>query len=285
MPIYQITYHTQNNYSSFIREAVLEFLVCPATLSYQKIEKIHFTSDPVSNYYTGKNMFGFDYVRFRLKNHKGNFNFTLISTVNNQKKNPFDFPVLTPEEEQKVITSDVYTIDNYLFLTKGKYTQIPADYLFPEKDKTESIFQFVNKINEFVHSEITYDTNIENPYRLVEETVNEKRGVCQDLTHLMIAVLRKNNIPSRYVSGYLNPGEGAVGAGAVHAWVEALIPGAGWIGFDPTNNLLEDHHYIKIAHGIDINDCTTLKGVIKGEGSNKTNYHVLVEEQNKEINQ
>lgn len=285
MPLYQITYHTQNNYSSLIREAVLEFLVFPASLPYQKIEKIHFEHEPVSNYYTGKNMFGFEFLRFRLRNLQGNFKFTLQATVNNQKVNPFDFQILPPEEELKIIKSNDYIIDNYLFLGDGKYTQIPGDYIFPSKDKSESVFQFVNKINELVHHEINYDNTVDDPYRLLGVTLQEKRGVCQDLAHLMIALLRKNNIPARYVSGYLNQGENVVGAGAVHAWVEVLIPGAGWIGFDPTNNLLVDHHYIKIAHGVDIGDCTTLKGVIKGIGSNRTDYHVIVEEQNKESNQ
>jgi transglutaminase-like putative cysteine protease len=101
----------------------------------------------------------------------------------------------------------------------------------------------------------------------------------------MLAILRKNNIPSRYVSGYLNQGSQKLGDGAVHAWIQALIPGIGWLGFDPTNNLLEDHHYIKIAHGVDIRDCTTLKGVVKGSVTNQTDYHVFVAEQNKGVNQ
>lgn len=285
MPEYQITYHTRNEYTDFIHDAILEFLVFPATLQNQKVQDIYFEHEPKSMFYSGENMYGFEFLRFRIKNLEKFFAFTLKTTVTKDETNPFDFPLLTIKEEERVIASDEYRIDNYLFLSKGQLTQIPEKFKMPVKGKQENIFQFAKDINEFVHTEINYDNSIDNPHRLISETVSEKRGVCQDLAHLMIAILRKNKIPARYVSGYLNPGENAVGAGAVHAWVEVLIPGAGWLGFDPTNNLLEDHHYIKIAHGIDINDCTTLKGILKGHGYNRTDYHVLVEEQSKEMNQ
>ncbi|QGY43033.1 hypothetical protein GM418_04975 [Maribellus comscasis] len=285
MPVYQITYHTTNEYSEFIHEAILEFLVFPASIPGQKIKSIHFEHQPVSQYYTSENCFGFEFLRFRIKNLEKNFSFTLKASVEKEESNPFEFSFLPAEEEYKIINTPGFQIDNYLFLNIGEHTQIPVEFDFPKKEKTEGVFQFVQQVNQFVHSEIKYDNSVDDPHRLLQSTINERRGVCQDYAHLMLAILRNNKIPARYVSGYLNPGENAVGASAVHAWVEVLVPGAGWIGFDPTNNLLEDHHYIKIAHGVDINDCTTLKGVIKGRGTNQTNYHVLVEEQNKESNQ
>ena len=285
MPVYHITYHTRNEYNTFVHDAILEFLVFPATTQNQKIINLSFEHEPKSIFYTGENMYGFEFLRFRIKDLEKYFSFTLKATVSKNEVNPFDFPLLSFEEEEKIITSDEYKIDNYLYLNIGEHTKIPNGYKTPVKQKDENVFQFVKNINEFVHTEIAYDNEIDNPYRLLTDTVKEKRGVCQDLAHLMLAVLRKNNIPARYVSGYLNPGDNAVGAGAVHAWVEVLIPGVGWMGFDPTNNLLEDHHYIKIAHGIDINDCSTLKGIIKGAGYNRTDYHVLVEEQSKAMNQ
>ena len=285
MPVYQITYQTINEYSEFIYEANLEFLVFPAELPNQKIKNIEFEHEPVSPYYTGKNVFGFDFLRFRAKNLEKNFSFTLKASVEKEEVNPFHFSLMDPDKEQDLLDAYDFAIDNYFFLNADQHTQIPLGFEFPEKEKSEGVSQFTQRINQFVHSEIKYDNSIEDPHRLLEATISDRCGVCQDFAHLMIAILRKNKIPARYVSGYLNPGENAVGAGAVHAWAEVFIPGAGWIGYDPTNNLLEDHHYIKIAHGVNINDCTTLKGVIKGTGSNRTNYHVVVEEQSKHSNQ
>jgi len=77
-------------------------------------------------------------------------------------------------------------------------------------------------------------------------TFNEKRGSCRDLSWMMIHVLRSVGLAARYVSGYaFNPelDEG----NELHAWVEAYVPGAGWIGVDPNLGLLTDEHYIPLA--------------------------------------
>lgn len=285
MPVYQITYNTRNQYSSKVRDAVLEFTVFPANLDNQRVENLEFTFEPNSTYYTGQNFFGFNFLRFRLKDIGDSFSFNLRANVFKAETNPFDFHPIPWKKESAILESDEYLIDNYLFLSTSDATRLPEGYLFPRRETEETTFNFVQRVNRFIHEEIEYDNRVIDPHRLLTETLTEKRGVCQDLAHMMAAILRRNKIPTRYVSGYLNQGSDAIGAGAVHAWIEALIPGVGWIGFDPTNNLLEDHHYIKIAHGQDISDCTTLKGIIKGAGYNQTSYEVLVQEQNIECNQ
>ncbi len=285
MPVYQITYNTRNEYSAPVRDVVLEFLVVPADLPYQKTGGVRYLFEPDSQYYTGTNFFGFEVIRFRLNRIMESFSFTFTAQVNREETNPYDFQKLPLDEELKILLSDDFRIDNYLFLSEGEPTMLPPDYRFPVRGANESTFEFALNVNRFVHDTINYDSTITDPHRLIVETIAEKRGVCQDLSHLMIAILRKNGIPARYVSGYLNPGENAVGAAAVHAWLEVLIPGAGWIGFDPTNNLLEDYHYIKIAHGQDFRDCSTLKGIMNGTGTNQTTYEVSVQEQNLACNQ
>ena len=281
MPVYHIVYQTKNTYSLPVREAVLDFLVLPVASNDQEIIDVTFETNPEAMPYTGKNIFGFEFLRFRLKNLACEFSFTLKASIKREVVNPFGFIPLPFEEEHSILRTDSFILDNYPFFNMGELTQLPNGYEYPRIKKFESVFDFAKQVNHFVRNHITYDKNIVDPFRKLEQTVTEKRGVCQDYTHLMLAILRMNQIPSRYVSGYLNQGGGVVGTGAVHAWVQVLIPGIGWIGFDPTNNLLEDHQYIKIAHGVDIADCTTLKGVIKGAGTNQTDYRVLVEEQTK----
>jgi len=206
--------------------------------------------------------------------------------VSRNEVNPYNFNALPIEEENALLASDAFTIDQYFYLSMSAFTLLPSSFDIPKRNIDEAVFTFIQRVNVFVNQFLKFDLAKADPQRKPESIITEKRGVCQDYTHLMLGILRSNSIPSRYVSGYLNQGNALEGSGAIHAWVQALIPGVGWIGFDPTNNLLEDHHYIKIAHGADIDDCTTLKGVIKGSGTNLTDYHVLVEEQNKkETNQ
>ncbi|MFA5328639.1 MAG: transglutaminase family protein [Prolixibacteraceae bacterium] len=285
MTVYQITYETQNTYSSQALEATLEFLILPATNNDQELLESKFDFTPVANPYRSKNIFGFDVLRFRIKNLEGGFKFSLQATVKKDPVNPFGFKPIGLEEEKKIRESNAFIIDHFPFLNFGPQTNLPVDFEFPVLGEQESVFDFVTRVSNFIHIDFTFDNSITDPLRKLDATIQEGKGVCQDFTHLMLAILRRNNIPCRYVSGYLNQGENIVGTGAIHAWVQVMIPGIGWIGFDPTNNLLEDHHFIKIAHGVDINDCPTLKGVIKGYGTNQTDYHVLVEEQIKDINQ
>lgn len=95
-------------------------------------------------------------------------------------------------------------------------------------------------------------------------------GVCQDIAHVSLTLLRGAGIPARYVSGYLHPGgEAAVIGEAVrgesHAWVEAWL--GAWYPFDPTNGVPAGERHVVVARGRDYADVTPLKGVYAGGGS------------------
>jgi transglutaminase-like putative cysteine protease len=95
----------------------------------------------------------------------------------------------------------------------------------------------------------------------------------------MIALVRELGIPCRYVSGYLYHRVGEdqhVGADASHAWVEALLPGLGWVGFDPTNNTHVGDRHILVAVGRDYADVPPTRGVFKGEADTELGVAVHV---------
>src|SRR5688572_13110425 len=82
------------------------------------------------------------------------------------------------------------------------------------------------------------ETRVDSP---IDDALKARGGVCQDLAHIMIALARRIGIPCRYVSGYLSTSSECHDRsteGATHAWAEAFLPELGWVGFDPTNNLL-----------------------------------------------
>jgi transglutaminase-like putative cysteine protease len=126
----------------------------------------------------------------------------------------------------------------------------------------------LKKISECIHMNFIYDPSATDVHTTVEETVKLKRGVCQDFAHLMIAVCRSKDIPARYVSGYHFIGDLQGGHAdyeqASHAWVEAYVPGKGWVGYDPTNNMMVNWRYVKIGHGRDYRDIVPVKGVYTG---------------------
>jgi transglutaminase-like putative cysteine protease len=105
----------------------------------------------------------------------------------------------------------------------------------------------------------------------LSEVLQERRGVCQDFAHFMLACVRSQGLAARYISGYIEtlppPGkEKLVGADASHAWCAVYVPELGWIDFDPTNNLIPQEQHITLTWGRDFSDVTPLKGVFFSNG-------------------
>ena len=133
-----------------------------------------------------------------------------------------------------------------------------------------------DKIICWIKENFTFKTDVTGIDTDLNDILKNKQGVCQDFTHLFIAISKKFGIPSRYVSGYLHQGNGYFGDSQMHAWVECCLPDSGWIGFDPTNNLIAAENHIKVAHGKDYTDCPPLKGMVYSTGKNETEYTVKV---------
>jgi transglutaminase-like putative cysteine protease len=116
------------------------------------------------------------------------------------------------------------------------------------------------------------NTSLANSFEL-------RAGVCQDFTHVMVALCRSVGIPSRYASGYIynGPSDLLVGAQASHAWCEVYLPHVGWIGYDPTNGTLADERYVKVAVGRDYDDVAPVKGAYRGTAQCMMSVKVMVE--------
>ena len=115
----------------------------------------------------------------------------------------------------------------------------------------------------------------------VREVFAMRQGVCQDFAHLEIACLRSLGLAARYVSGYLltHPAEGKeklVGSDASHAWVSVWAGDAGWVDFDPTNNMMPDLEHVTVGWGRDYGDVSPINGFIVGGGSHKVTVAVDV---------
>jgi transglutaminase-like putative cysteine protease len=137
----------------------------------------------------------------------------------------------------------------------------------------------IRDLNKNLYDEFEYakeSTSVDSP---IDDALKSRRGVCQDFAHIMITLLRGLRIPSRYVSGYIfhdaqHPDRSA--DGATHAWVEALLPGLGWVGFDPTNNLIAGIRHIRTAIGRDYADVPPTKGTLLGSSAAASELRVRV---------
>ena len=140
-------------------------------------------------------------------------------------------------------------------------------------EESEDAVAATNALMAAAASQLTYESGSTEVGIPVVDLLERGRGVCQDYSHLSLAVFRSAGIPARYVSGYLyavdissgtDPDEDEIQV-ATHAWIEVLIPGFGWWGLDPTNRLVAGERHVKIGHGRDYEDVMPLRGVYHGD--------------------
>jgi transglutaminase-like putative cysteine protease len=281
MKEYTVLYESFNVYEEKVNDAVFDFRVLPCNDNSQIVSEYSIKNSAGESPFTFKNLFGFDVKRVRTNGGFKEFSFSLKAVV---QKNHVDLnyrSFLTKENEMEMLHSNDFFIDHHLFLQKSHYTTIqPENYnLVLSHDRYESLFDYLISLNRYVSKMLTYDTKSTHVKTTANEALKVKSGVCQDYTHIFISMCRHNNIPARYISGYLNQGMDFLGNSLMHAWAEAFVPEVGWIAFDPTNNLLVDENYIKVSHGADYSDCSPIKGVLKTKGDNQTTYSVKVTSQ------
>lgn len=117
-------------------------------------------------------------------------------------------------------------------------------------------------LNCALHDNIAYERREEGVARPAAETLALRRGACRDMAVLLADALRGMGLAARLASGYLCEfgASEKVAEGALHAWVETYLPGAGWFGMDPTNGTLCDHHHLAAAVGLTPEDIAPVLG-------------------------
>lgn len=178
--------------------------------------------------------------------------FSLDLELNLRESNPFHFllegyalklPLEYRAEEARVLAP---------FLEWGHDDfDLPPEFRCPGETPT---LDALVAWNTAAHKMIAYERREEGDPFSPAETLSRRSGSCRDTAVLFAEILRRHGIAARLVSGYLwetseNPAERRA-ENALHAWVEAYLPGAGWVGMDPTNGVFADHHRIPAAAGL-----------------------------------
>jgi len=130
---------------------------------------------------------------------------------------------------------------------------------------------WVCQVAECIRGRFQYARDVTDATSPIDHVLQHGKGVCQDFTHLMIAVLRSSGVPARYVSGYIHRENKDSQS---HAWCEVWLPDVGWTGFDPTNGCPVTDHFVKTAVGRDYTDVPPNKGTYRGGGTERINVRV-----------
>ena len=274
---YKIKYVTHNTYENPVNNALWQFLIEPKNNDSQFLETSIFNDSYNTLVNKSINGYGFNTFKVTPKHQITDIifeaEFSLIK--NNIEIQSQDSKTYKKDIEE--LNSDPFKIEYHSFLKDTVLTTLPSDkkniFLFDDKKTT---FENLKALNKWVFIFLYYTIGATNNRTELKDLIKNNKGIAKDFAHLFCAVARQHNIPTRYVSGFLNQDQSYFGNSEIHSWVECYIPNIGWVGFDPTNNMLADFNHIKIAHGKDYNDCASLKGIIFTVGKNTTKYTVEV---------
>jgi uncharacterized protein (DUF2126 family)/transglutaminase-like putative cysteine protease len=187
--------------------------------------------------------------------------------------NPFDF-FLEPCAEQCPFSYDaVLARDLRPYLEVEPAGPLLSEFLAKVPRVPIRTIDFLVALNQRVKDELGYVIRMEPGVQTCEDTLRLKSGSCRDSAWLLVKVMRHLGLASRFVSGYLiqlqadvEPLEGPAGPAAdftdLHAWAEVYLPGAGWIGFDPTSGLLAGEGHIPLACTPDASSAAPITGIL-----------------------
>jgi uncharacterized protein (DUF2126 family)/transglutaminase-like putative cysteine protease len=172
--------------------------------------------------------------------------------------NPFDFFLEPSAEEVPFNYSDTVREELQSYLDKDAKTSLFKKYLASMDRQRQRTIDFLVQINQRLHRDIRYTIRMEPGVQTPEETLTLKSGSCRDTAWLLVQLFRHMNIAARFVSGYLiqlapdvksldGPSGTEVDFTDLHAWCEVYLPGAGWVGLDPTSGLLAGEGHIPLA--------------------------------------
>ena len=264
-----VTHKTSFTYSEPVSQSQNELRMTPVDNRLQRVLKHEISVDPKVNLREYNDHFGNRVVHFNLLEQHNHLTITATSEVeatNDLSHGIEADPDPRPFQDRLV---------EFLGWTSGVprlagYGEVPvADGLcstMPEADFKSAL----QNIAAYFYQTFTYQTNVTNVYSTPQELFANKAGVCQDMAHALIGVLRQHGVPARYVSGYVLDSQDQAadhslrGSGATHAWVHAWHEEAGWVGVDPTNNKLVDWQYVQTAIGRDYFDIQPVRGVFQG---------------------
>ncbi|MBX3738373.1 MAG: transglutaminase family protein [Candidatus Didemnitutus sp.] len=144
------------------------------------------------------------------------------------------------------------------------------------------LLEWIERLGRRFAETFTFDAAATDVSTPLTEVLAQRRGVCQDFTHLFLSCVRQHGLPAAYVSGYLltNPPPGQPrlrGADAMHAWAAVHVPDFGWVDYDPTNSCLVGAGHIVVARGRDYADVSPTRGVFTGAAPPPPRVGVTVE--------
>ncbi|MEM9953209.1 MAG: transglutaminase family protein [Chloroflexota bacterium] len=280
---YAISHLTLYQYSEPISDSVMELRMHPRSDGIQRVIRFNLNVSPDTRIFSIKDYLNNTIHHFNIPALHESLAIKAEAIV--EVKQPPPLPDTLPESAWDEIDSAIQDRDLYDFLLDGKYTQ--ATFLLSqfaqEVDwrRRGDPLSLVRELNSIIYDAFEYQSGVTRVDSLIDEALSARRGVCQDFTHIMLTMLRQVGIPARYVSGYLfhrtDVGDRS-DEDATHAWLEAWLPSLGWVGFDPTNNLIVGNRHVRVNISKDYDNASPSRGIFRGNASTELEVGVQVKQ-------
>jgi transglutaminase-like putative cysteine protease len=279
---YSIRHLTKFLYSNPVSESMMETRMHPRSDQNQVCLTFHLSVSPRCRVFSYRDHLANQVHHFDIPGQHGQLVIVAESLVEVQPAP--QIPAFLAPDAWGELDSMIEQGDYWEMLLPSEFcTATPAlDALAEELDvrRRDDPLMVLQQLNEQIFNHFEYvpkSTKADSPIDLALLT---HAGVCQDFAHIMITLVRsKLRIPCRYVSGYLFHGnkdhDRSVNS-ATHAWVEALVPQLGWVGFDPTNFLVAGDRHIRTAIGRDYCDVPPTHGIFRGRANSELTVAVRV---------
>lgn len=268
----EIRHVTEYHYAGPVRESVMELWMQPQKGGSQRLVSFELDIDPPARLFSYADSFGNAVYHFDVPQPHRTLRIEARAAVETNPR--VDLPEALDYGEWDRLRSGFVQSETFEFLQPHGYAvETPALHAFIEKRGIGGLRRYdpltaLIKLNEAIYSAFDYVPGITEADSPIDLALESGKGVCQDFSHVMLAICRSWGLPARYVSGYLftDRSEGdRSDPDATHAWVEVFLPSLRWVGFDPTNNMLAGERHVAVAIGRDYGDVPPSRGVYKGE--------------------
>lgn len=285
---FSICHKTTYRYDEPVSESVNEVRISPRTNTRQACYHHGISVHPNAMLFAYEDFFGNRVHAFTVSEPHDALTVTVHSTVVTHENDAERLETWSPEHDWAYVLDDKNRQSMIEYLLPTSYTHPTATIVaYAHRwgaHREMGIEALVLDMVQHIYEDFVYDPQATHTQTTATELLSTKKGVCQDFTHLMIALCRSFGVPARYVSGYHYVTDLQVRTSefeqSSHAWVEVLIPGTGWVGFDPTNCNRVDGRYIKLGHGRDYADIVPVKGVYRGTPHQQLTVEVDVQRLN-----
>jgi len=278
---YTIRHVTRFTYETPITESVMEARMQPRSDGHQRCLHFALSTVPASRVMVYQDSEGNVVHHFNIPGRHGWLALTAQALV--ECAPPPDVPMALPPDAWGQLDAVARSDEHWDLLAPSRFAETTAA-LF-ELARTIGLTRGADPLSTLrglmgeMYGRFEYSPQTTRVDSRIDEALEARRGVCQDFSHIFIALARHLGIPTRYVSGYLFRDETAADRssdGATHAWAEALMPGVGWVGFDPTNNVIAGERHLRVAVGRDYADVPPTRGVYKGVSEVRSDLAVAV---------